>query len=207
MKIALCALMVIAASMSMFAQMSPAPKSIVSPVPTPVITEKVILETSKGTIVIGLYGKDAPKTAANFSGLAAKNFYKDILFHRIVPGFVIQAGDPNTKDASLKAQWGSGGESIYGGQFADELNPETPSYKVGYARGVVAMANAGPNTNTSQFFVCLADLGSLPKAYTMFGKVLKGMEVVDAIAAAPNTGSVPNEPIKILSCKVEKVKK
>ncbi len=206
MKIALCALMLMVACTSMFAQTSPASKSIVSAVPTPMITEKVTLETSKGTIVIGLYGQDAPKTAANFSGLAAKNFFKDILFHRIVPGFVIQAGDPKTKDASLKAMWGQGGESIYGGQFADELNPETPSYKVGYARGVVAMANAGPNTNTSQFFVCLADLG-LPKAYTMFGKVLKGMEVVDAIAAAPNTGSIPNEPIKILSCKVEKVKK
>ncbi|MBK9248346.1 MAG: peptidylprolyl isomerase [Ignavibacteria bacterium] len=206
MKIALCALMMIVTCTSVFAQTSPAPKSIVSPVPSPVVTEKVILETSKGTIVIGLYGKDAPKTVANFSGLAAKNFFKDILFHRIVPGFVIQAGDPKTKDESLKSQWGQGGESIYNGQFADELNPETPSYKVGYARGVVAMANAGPNTNTSQFFVCLGDLG-LPKAYTMFGKVLKGMEVVDSIAAVPNTGSVPNIPIKILSSKVEKVKK
>ena len=206
MKIALCALMMMAACTSMFAQIRPAPKSIVSPVPSPLVTEKVILETSKGTIVIGLYGKDAPKTVANFSGLSAKNFFKNILFHRIVPGFVIQAGDPKTKDESLKSQWGQGGESIYNGQFADELNPETPSYKVGYARGVVAMANAGPNTNTSQFFVCLGDLG-LPKAYTMFGKVLKGMEVVDSIAAVPNTGSVPNIPIKILSSKVEKVKK
>lgn len=115
--------------------------------------------------------KDAPqKRRRTLAALLRKISLKDILFHRIVPGFVIQAGDHRkTKDASLKAMWGQGGESIYGGQFADELNPETPSYKVGYARGVVAMANAGPNTNTSQFFVCLSDLG-LPKAYTMFGK-------------------------------------
>ncbi|MBS1538498.1 MAG: peptidylprolyl isomerase [Bacteroidetes bacterium] len=178
--------------------------SIVSAQPEAVITDIVTMETSKGTIIIGLYGLDAPKTVENFTTLASKSFYNGILFHRIVSGFVIQAGDPATRDTSLRAKWGRGGESIYGGKFADELNDETPSYKTGYVRGVIAMANSGENTNLSQFFFCLDDLSDLPKKYTMFGRVLKGMEVVDAIAESDEKNSVPIEPIRIISTSVQK---
>jgi cyclophilin family peptidyl-prolyl cis-trans isomerase len=88
---------------------------------------------------------------------------------------VIQGGDSTGT--------GSGGRSIYGHEFDDELNPETKSYQEGYKRGILAMANHGPNTNSSQFFILLADQAWMPKKYTIFGKVIKGMDVVDKIAA------------------------
>lgn len=116
---------------------------------------------------------------------------------------MIQAGDSKTKDEALKSQWGTGGESIYGADFEDELFPTTKSFQIGYAKGVLAMANRGPNTNTSQFFICLEDLG-LPKSYTMFGKVTEGMDVVMKIAATPLNGSTPREPVIIKSMTVKK---
>lgn len=168
--------------------------------PKPVVTHTAVIKTSMGDIEIELYGVDAPKTVANFVGLAQKEFYNGILFHRIVPGFVIQAGDPKTKDAKLKGEWGTGGESIYGGTFVDELNPQAPSYILGYKRGVLAMANRGKNTNTSQFFINLSDNDGLPKSYTIFGKVTEGMEIVDRIAAAQiDGGQRPITPITIES--------
>ena len=88
-------------------------------------------------------------------------------------------------------------------KFEDELNPSAKSYQIGYAKGVLAMANRGPNTNTSQFFICLEDLG-LPKSYTMFGKVTGGMDIVAKIAAVPLSGSTPKEPVIIKSMKVTK---
>ncbi len=133
------------------------------------------IETSKGTIEIELFQSDAPQTVANFTGLAEQGYYNGIIFHRVAKGFVIQAGDPTGT--------GSGGKSIYGKEFADELNPSTDSYQQGYVRGTVAMANRGPNTNTSQFFIMLRTVAGMPKNYTVFGKVLKGMEVVDSIGA------------------------
>jgi cyclophilin family peptidyl-prolyl cis-trans isomerase len=129
--------------------------------------------TEKGTIELELYPKDAPKTVENFVGLAKKGYYDGVTFHRVVPGFVIQGGDPTGT--------GAGGTSIYGARFEDELNPDTDSYKNGYKEGVLAMANAGPNTNGSQFFIMLEDNPSLPKLYTIFGKVTKGMDVVHNI--------------------------
>lgn len=171
--------------------------------PKPVVTHTAVIKTSTGDIEIELYGVDAPKTVANFVGLAQKDFYNGILFHRIVPGFVIQVGDPKTKDVKLKGEWGTGGESIYGGTFVDELNPQAPSYQLGYKRGVLAMANRGPNTNTSQFFINLRDNEGLPKSYTMFGKVTKGMEIVDEIAGVPTDGGQrPITPITIESIAV-----
>ena len=174
--------------------------------PEPTVTNTVTMKTNYGNIVIGLYGNDAPKTVANFIGLSEKDVYNGVLFHRVVPGFVIQAGDPKTKDESLKSQWGTGGESIYGGEFEDELIQTTPSWKIGYARGVLAMANRGQHTNTSQFFICLGDLG-LPKSYTMFGKVMVGMDIVDKIAAVPLNGSTPKDPVIIQSISTKPVKK
>ncbi len=131
------------------------------------------IKTAKGDIVIELYNQDAPKTVANFATLAKYGYYNNLTFHRVVPGFVIQGGDPNGN--------GTGGVSIYGKTFEDELNPNTPSYQEGYKEGVVAMANSGPNTNGSQFFIMLADNPDLPKNYTIFGKVTQGMDVVKQI--------------------------
>jgi cyclophilin family peptidyl-prolyl cis-trans isomerase len=152
-------------------------------------TMNISLETTKGIIELELFESDAPKTVANFAGLAEQGYYNGIIFHRISKGFVIQGGDSTGT--------GRGGKSIYGKEFEDELNPETPSYKEGYKRGTVAMANRGPNTNTSQFFIILKDASWLPKNYTIFGKVIKGMEVVDSIAAVeiiPQMGDTDGKP-------------
>ncbi len=151
----------------------------------------VTVETTKGTILLELFEADAPKTVANFVGLAREGYFNGIIVHRISKGFVIQTGDSTGT--------GRGGKSIYGGTFADELNPEAPSFKTGYLRGTLAMANRGPNTNTSQFFIVLADAPWLPKNYTIFGRVSQGMEVVDSIAAAPITpgmGPTDGKPVQ-----------
>jgi cyclophilin family peptidyl-prolyl cis-trans isomerase len=154
------------------------------------VTTKAILATERGDIEIELYTDGAPKAAANFIDLAGKGFYDGVVFHRVVPGFVIQGGDgQHGKKASMNAgRVGTGGP---GYSFADE------PFGGDYYRGAVAMANAGPNTNGSQFFICLKDLsGHLPKNYTIFGQVTKGLDVVDTIAAEP-TGSkdLPRDPV------------
>jgi cyclophilin family peptidyl-prolyl cis-trans isomerase len=152
-------------------------------------TVNATLETSKGTIELELYQSDAPKTVANFTGLAEQGYFNGIIFHRIAKGFVIQGGDPTGT--------GTGGKSIYGKDFEDELNPSTPSYQAGYVRGTLAMANRGPNTNTSQFFIMLRDVPGMPKNYTIFGKVVKGLDVVDSIGAVdinPQMGSNDGKP-------------
>ncbi len=140
------------------------------------------VETSMGSFEIELYPADAPKTVENFVKLAEKKYFDGMRVHRVSKGFVIQTGDEKSKDPAKVNEWGTGGTSIWGTEFADELNNQTPSYKEGYKKGVVAMANHGPNTNSSQFFICLSDV-RLPHNYTIFGKVVKGMEVVDKIGA------------------------
>lgn len=137
----------------------------------------ISIETSKGTIIFETYDTDAPKTVENFITLANKGFYNGVIFHRVISGFMIQGGDPTGT--------GMGGP---GYKFADELNPATESYKRGYVRGTLAMANSGPDTNGSQFFIMHKDT-PLPNAYTIFGRVISGMEVVDAIASTPVNGS------------------
>lgn len=128
------------------------------------------LHTNQGDITIQLLPKDAPVTVNSFVFLAREGFYEGVKFHRVVKGFVIQAGDPTGT--------GAGGP---GYRFQDELPKESD-----YDRGVLAMANAGPNTNGSQFFITLDSLkGGLPKNYTIFGKVIAGMDAVDKIAAVP----------------------
>lgn len=129
-----------------------------------------------GDIKVELYDEDAPKTVENFLRLTASGYYDCLTFHRIAKGFVVQGGDPTGT--------GSGGDSAFGGEFEDELDPNTSSAKAGYKKGVLAMANRGPNTNTSQFFIMLAD-NALPHNYTIFGKVIAGQDVVDKIGAAP----------------------
>lgn len=138
--------------------------------------------TDKGEIVVDLYPTDAPKTVTNFATLAKNGFYDCLTFHRVEPGFVIQGGDPNGN--------GTGGTSVYGPEFEDELNTATPSYQSGYKEGVLAMANRGPNTNSSQFFIMLADNDSLPKNYTIFGKVRTGIAVVKSIEVGDTITSI-----------------
>jgi cyclophilin family peptidyl-prolyl cis-trans isomerase len=136
-------------------------------------TEKhIVFETTAGTFEAELYPKDAPITCENFIRLVRKGFYNGLKFHRIAKGFVVQGGDPKGD--------GTGGASVYDQAFEDELYPNTPSYQAGYKKGVMAMANSGPNTNGCQFFMMLVD-AQLPHLYTIFGKVVKGQEVVDAI--------------------------
>lgn len=153
---------------------------------------KATIETDKGTIVFETYDADAPKAVNNFIALAEKGFYSGVIFHRVISGFMIQGGDPTGT--------GRGGP---GYQFEDELDSNTPSYKAGYVRGTVAMANAGPNTNGSQFFIMHRDT-PLPHNYTIFGRVISGMEVVDAIAGVQvGPEDRPITPIAIKKVTIE----
>jgi cyclophilin family peptidyl-prolyl cis-trans isomerase len=149
-----------------------------------------IIATEVGDIEVDLFTESAPKAAQNFIDLARKGFYNDVIFHRVIPGFVVQGGDgEHGKKASLNAgRVGTGGP---GYKFEDE------PVKGDYLRGALAMANSGPNTNGSQFFICTDDLaGRLPKNYTLFGQVTKGMDVVDKIVSAPrNARDLPNDPV------------
>jgi cyclophilin family peptidyl-prolyl cis-trans isomerase len=155
---------------------------------------RATISTEIGDIEVDLFTQAAPKAAQNFIDLAGKGFYDDVIFHRVIPGFVIQGGDgEHGKKSSLnRARIGTGGP---GYTFADE-----PVHG-DYGRGALAMANAGPNTNGSQFFICVADLsGQLPKNYTIFGQVTKGLDIVDRIVSAPrNSGNLPDEPVAMTS--------
>jgi cyclophilin family peptidyl-prolyl cis-trans isomerase len=149
---------------------------------------RATIATEKGDIEVDLFTTDAPKATKNFIDLANKGFYDDVVFHRVISGFVIQAGDGEFgKKSSLnRSRVGTGGP---GYKFEDE------PIKGDYVRGALAMANAGPNTNGSQFFICHADLsGRLPKNYTLFGQVTKGLDVVDAIASAADREN-PSDPV------------
>ena len=132
-----------------------------------------VIQTNKGTIKFELLEQDAPKTTENFRLLAEKGYYDGVIFHRVIKGFMIQGGDPTGT--------GRGGESAWGGRFADEISPSSEVYGSGYKAGIVAMANAGPNTNGSQFFIMHVDY-PLPPSYTIFGRVSEGQDVVNAIA-------------------------
>ena len=143
---------------------------------------KATLHTSEGPIEIELYPNEAPKTVANFTKLAGDGFYDGLIFHRVIPDFMIQGGCPEGT--------GTGGP---GYQFEDEFN----EHKI--ERGALAMANAGPNTNGSQFFIVTVDAAPwLDGKHTVFGKVTAGMEVVDALEALPTDGrDRPREPALI----------
>jgi cyclophilin family peptidyl-prolyl cis-trans isomerase len=153
---------------------------------------RATIATDKGDIEVELFNDSAPKATKNFVDLARKGFYDGVVFHRVIPGFVIQGGDGQYgKKASLDAKRvGTGGP---GYKFEDE------PVKGDYQRGALAMANAGPNTNGSQFFICHQELtGKLPKNYTLFGQVTHGLDVVDAIAAGrTGPGDRPVEPVSM----------
>jgi cyclophilin family peptidyl-prolyl cis-trans isomerase len=154
-----------------------------------------------GKIKLEFFDKDAPKTVENFLRLANSGYFDCVTFHRVSKGFVIQGGDPSGT--------GSGGNSAFGGAFADELNPDTQSYKNGYKKGILAMANSGANTNTSQFFIML-DNASLRNNYTIFGKVSEGMDVVEKIGQVEitpvlgATDGTPKIPVVMQSVKIIK---
>ena len=154
--------------------------------------------TELGDIEVELFDESAPKAAGNFIDLANKGFYDDVVFHRVIPGFVAQAGDGQygRKSTLERGRVGTGGP---GYKFEDE--------KVAgdYVRGALAMANSGPNTNGSQFFICHQDLtGKLPKNYTLFGQVTRGMDVVDKIVGAPRDGrDFPDDPVAITAVTVQ----
>ncbi len=135
-----------------------------------------VIETDKGAIEIEFLETDAPKAVENFRLLAERGYYNGLTFHRIVKGFMLQGGDP--------AGDGTGGESAWGGTFADEINPQSATYQGGYVRGLLAMANRGPNTNGSQFFVMHQNY-PLPPNYVIFARVVGSMEAVDVLAAVP----------------------
>jgi len=154
-----------------------------------------------GKIELSFYDKDAPLAVENFLRLANSGYYDCLTFHRVAKGFVIQGGDPNGD--------GSGGTSAFGKTFADELNSNTVSFKAGYVKGVLAMANSGPNTNGSQFFIMLGDV-PLDHSYTIFGKVSAGQDVVDKIGQVditPVMGTTDGKPVTpVVMSKVQIIK-
>jgi cyclophilin family peptidyl-prolyl cis-trans isomerase len=136
------------------------------------------LETDRGTIELEFLPSAAPKAVENFRLLAEHGYYDGLTFHRIIKGFMIQGGDP--------LGTGMGGQSAWGAPFEDEINPESDLYRGGYRRGLVAMANAGRNTNGSQFFI-MHENYPLPPNFVIFARVTSGLEVVDALADTPTT--------------------
>jgi peptidyl-prolyl cis-trans isomerase A (cyclophilin A) len=135
---------------------------------------KVKIETTMGDIYADLYAKEVPKTVENFVTLAKKGFYDGIIFHRVIPDFMIQTGDPTGT--------GMGGP---GYQFADEFSPNLKHDKA----GVLSMANSGPNTNGSQFFITEGPTPHLNNRHSVFGQVTQGIDVVKSIAGAPRDGN------------------
>ncbi len=156
-------------------------------------TTVAVIKTNMGTIEIELFAKETPKTVENFVGLANKGYYNGVIFHRVIDNFMIQGGDPTGT--------GRGGESIWGKKFNDEIVKEIVFDK----EGLLAMANAGPNTNGSQFFITLAATKWLNGNHTIFGKVINGMDVVSAIGkVAKNAQDKPLKDVVMESVIIEK---
>lgn len=161
---------------------TPAPESlpVTTENPTTPTMQTITMTTNKGSITITLDTQNTPNTVKNFITLAEKGFYNGTRFHRVIDGFMIQGGDPQSADTTLKDRWGTGGP---GYQFADEIKPTNNN-----VRGTISMANAGPNTNGSQFFINTADNTFLNPKHTVFGTVTDGMDVVDSISKTPVDG-------------------
>jgi cyclophilin family peptidyl-prolyl cis-trans isomerase len=134
-----------------------------------------VIKTNMGTIEVELFEKQVPKTVENFKGLTEKGYYNGVIFHRVIDKFMIQGGDPTGS--------GRGGESFWGSKFADEFHPELKHTGAGF----LSMANAGPNTNGSQFFITLVATPWLDGKHSIFGKVIGGMDVVETIGKVQTT--------------------
>ncbi len=146
-----------------------------------------VLETNRGNIAIRLLADVAPKTVENFVGLIGKGYYDGIIFHRVIREFMIQGGDPTGT--------GRGGESLWGRPFEDEVKADVKFDR----KGLLAMANAGPGTNGSQFFITTVETPWLHMRHTIFGEVIEGYDIVEAIEQSP-TGAMdkPREDQKIV---------
>ncbi|KZT53487.1 cyclophilin-like protein [Calocera cornea HHB12733] len=147
---------------------------------------RVVLETNMGEIELELYWQHAPKTCKNFSELAKRGYYNNTVFHRIIADFMVQGGDPTGT--------GRGGTSVFGEKFEDEIHPELRFV----GAGILAMANSGPNTNGSQFFLTLAPTPYLDGKHTIFGRVSRGIRVLQRLGAvATDRNDRPREDVKI----------
>lgn len=146
---------------------------------------RLVLITTKGEMVCELFDEKAPKTCENFLGLAKKGYYNNTHFHRVIPGFMCQAGDPTGS--------GRGGDSLWGGTFKDEFHDSLQFSK----KGLLAMANRGPNTNTSQFFITTAKTPWLNHKHTIFGRVLQGFSTLEAIEKCGSRSGSPSEKVII----------
>ena len=156
--------------------------------------EVAVIKTSEGEMVAEFWPDVAPKTVENFKKLAKSGFYDGTAFHRVIKGFMIQGGDPLTKDESKQARWGTGDP---GYKIDAEFN------KKSHTKGVLSMARSqDPNSAGSQFFICHGDAGFLDGQYTAFGKLIKGEDVLDKIATTPTTP--PDRPVKRVN--VESIK-
>ena len=162
---------------------------------------KANIQTNKGNITIELYPDKAPKTVENFTSLAGKGYYNNLIFHRVIDDFMIQAGDPFCSDDNDNTQCGAGGKSTWGASFADEKNDLLVD------TGALAMANSGPDTNISQFFIVTGPhQEQLDGKHTVFGKVIEGMGVADAISRADTDDSdKPVEDVKIEKIEIVKL--
>lgn len=162
---------------------------------------KVTLDTNYGKIVLELDGKTTPITAGSFAENAKNGYYNGVKFHRVIKGFMLQGGDPLTKDDSKEMMWGTGGEGSKGTKFKDE------NFILSNVAGTISMANAGPNTNGSQFFINTANNTFLNGKHTVFGKVIAGMDVVTKIenvkTIQPGQLDRPESPVIINSVIVE----
>lgn len=150
---------------------------------TPITGTEVTLKTSKGDIVFTLFRDKAPLTTLNFLTLAQSGFYDGMVFHRVIADFMAQVGDPKTKDPALQAEWGTGGPGYV---IPDEFDPTLKHD----AAGVVSMANAGPNTGGSQFFITYAPTSWLDGKHAVFGKVTTGMDILKKITVGDTITSV-----------------
>lgn len=197
--LALAALALCAAAAAQEPGAAPAPKPAKAPAaPTQTVA---VLDTDLGRIVIEFLPEKAPRHVKNFQALVKSGFYNGTKFHRTVPNFMVQGGDPNSKSAD-QSTWGTGGnvgpdgvEKTVPAEFSD-----TP-----HLRGVVSMARSSdPNSASSQFFICVADARFLDGQYSAFGRVIEGMDVVDKIVSAPAVmagESVPSRPVKPVAIK------
>jgi peptidyl-prolyl cis-trans isomerase-like 1 len=152
----------------------------------------VVFETSLGNFEIELYTQHAPKTCQNFVQLSTIGYYNDTIFHRIIKDFMVQGGDPSGT--------GRGGESIYGGKFEDEITRELKHT----GAGILSMANSGPNTNGSQFFITLAPTPWLDGKHTIFGRVASGMKIIQKLGSVPTgQGDKPLSDVKVFRAYVK----
>ncbi len=159
----------------------------------PESTVTAILETTQGTIELRLFPEVAPKAVSNFTGLIEKGYYNGIIFHRVIPEFMLQGGDPTGT--------GMGGQSIWGRNFEDECRPDVKFDR----KGLLAMANAGPGTNGSQFFITTAATPWLHMKHTIFGEVVKGYDVVEKIEKTPTDhGDRPKTKQQIIKATIKK---